>query len=63
MYIIGKMTWNTPKLRQFDLLNYNISIEPSYSGKDIFGFKAGSKHYSTTSKIGFTNGRIAKKVK
>jgi len=56
--------WNTPKLREFDLLNYNISIEPSYKGEDVFGFKAGSKHYGTTSKIGFmNNGRVAKKVK
>jgi hypothetical protein len=48
--------WNTPNLRRFDLDNFGLSIDPSYTGKDPFGFKAGSHH--THTKIGMSNKKV-----
>ena len=39
--------WNTAKLRTFDLQNYNLSIDPSYTGKDVVNIKAKSQHFHT----------------
>ena len=50
--------WNTPNLRRFDLDNFGLSIDPSYTGKDPFGFKAGSHH--THTKIGMINKKVKK---
>jgi len=47
------------KEREFDLLSYNISVPPDYDDKDLFSFKAGSKHFRN--KIGFM-GRHPKRV-
>jgi hypothetical protein len=48
--------------REFELKNFGLSIDPSYDDKDLFDFKAGSKHYKNV-KVGFINkGRIPKKV-
>ena len=48
--------WNTPNLRRFDLNNFGLSIDPSYTGKDPFGFKAGGHH--THKKIGMSNKNV-----
>ena len=51
------------RFREFELQNFGLSIDPSYTDKDLFNFKAGSKQYVGTAKIGFINkGRIAKRV-
>ncbi len=47
--------------REFEYANFGLSIDPSYDDRDFFAFKAGSKHYNNV-KVGFTNGRKAKKV-
>lgn len=54
---------NNRKYREFESLNFNINIPPDYNDKDLFNFKAGSKHYKN--KIGFNSnnkGRIAKRI-
>jgi len=48
--------------REFEFANFGLSIDPSYDERDFFAFKAGSKKYNGTSKIGLTNGRKTKKV-
>ena len=53
---------NNRQYREFESYNFNINIPPNYNDKDFFAFKAGSKHYKGTSKLGFTNGRKAKKI-
>jgi hypothetical protein len=50
--------WNTPNLRSFDLNNFGLKIDPSYTGKDPFGFKAGSHH--THKKIAINNKKVKK---
>jgi len=36
--------WNNKKLRDFDLFNYNMSIDSKYKGNDILDIKPGSFH-------------------
>ena len=43
--------WNTEKFRRFDANNFGLSIDPSYTGKDPFDFKAGSQHLHTKFKM------------
>jgi len=43
--------WNTDKLRRFDLENYGLSIDPSYTGADVVNIKAKSQHLHTKFKI------------
>jgi len=51
------------RFREFELYNFGLSIDPSYTDKDLFNFKAGSKQYAGTAKIGFINkGRIPKRI-
>ena len=45
------INWNTPQYRNFELTNFGLSIDPSYTGKDLFDFKSGSKHIYTKRKI------------
>ena len=55
--------WNTKALREFDLFNYNLSIDPSYTGADVVNIKPASKH--TKVKIGFNSnnrGRLPKRI-
>lgn len=54
-----KNKWNTPDFRRFELNNFGLSIDPSYTGKDPFGFKAGGHH--THTKIGLNN-RKARRI-
>ena len=44
---------------EFDLLNFGLQIRSDYDDKDLFSFKAGSKHFRN--KIGFM-GRHPKRV-
>ena len=48
--------WNTTDFRNFELTNFGLSIDPSYTGKDPFGFKAGGHH--THTKIGMSNKKV-----
>ena len=43
--------WNTPNLRRFDLINFGLSIDPSYTGADVVNIKAKSQHLHTKFKI------------
>jgi hypothetical protein len=43
--------WNTPQYRRFDLENYGLSIDPSYTGADVVNIKAKSQHLHTKFKI------------
>jgi len=39
--------WNTEKYRRWEISNYNMSIDPSYTGKDVVNIKAKSQHFHT----------------
>lgn len=39
--------WNTEKYRRWEQTNYGLSIDPSYTGKDIVNIKAKSQHFHT----------------
>ena len=48
--------WNNKKLRDFDLFNYNMSIDSKYKGNDILDIKPGSFH--SKKKINISNNNI-----
>jgi hypothetical protein len=39
--------WNTDKYRKWEISNFNMSIDPSYTGKDVVNIKAKSQHFHT----------------
>ena len=39
--------WNTDKYRKWEVSNFNMSIDPSYTGKDVVNIKAKSQHFNT----------------
>lgn len=41
------INWNTEKYRSWALNNYGLSIDPSYTGKDVVNIKAKSQHSHT----------------
>ena len=43
--------WNTYTLRRFDADNFGLSIDPSYTGKDVVNIEAKSQHLHTKFKI------------
>lgn len=52
----NKKNWNTDKYHRWEFNNLGISIDPSYTGKDPFNFKAGSKNLHTKLKMKRTIG-------
>jgi len=50
--MVKNNNWNTPQYRNWEINNFGLSIDPSYTGKDPFAFKAGSKNLHT--KLSFT---------
>ena len=42
--------WNTPEYRRWEQTNYNLSIDPRYTGADPFG-KPKSQHLHTKFKM------------
>jgi len=48
--------WNTYNFRRFEADHFGLSIDPLYTGKDPFGFKAGGHH--THTKIGMSNKKV-----
>ena len=39
--------FNTEKLRRFEVSNFNMSIDPTYSGVDVVNIKPKSQHFHT----------------
>ena len=39
--------WNSEKYRRWEVINYNMSIDPSYTGEDVVNIKAKSQHFHT----------------
>jgi len=43
--------WNTYTFRRFEADHFGLSIDPSYTGKDVVNIKAGSQHFHKKFKI------------
>ena len=57
-----KQNWNTKQLREFDLLNFGLSIDSSYQGEDVVNIAPATRHSHV--KLGLTtnNRRHTKRV-
>jgi len=49
--MVKNTNWNTPDYRKWEQTNYNIQIDPLYTGADVVNIKAKSQHFNTKLKV------------